>query len=284
MARIADSATMERMTSIQRNTVLGILIALIILAAGAYAYKISHRGIAGSTPSAANNTATTTTTNLSSIQVTGSSGDYTIKQLPVTDSGVVAPDYQAPLVFSSSVSADARAELQKEFAAAEATLKTNATDFASWIALGSLRKMAGDYAGAAADWEYASAIYPTNVVSFSNLGDLYENYLKNYPKAVAAYQKEIVNNPADEDSYRTIFGMYTTVYPQAAPAPENILKAGITNVPKAIDLYVLLARYYASRSDTTDARAEYTAAIAQAQSQNNASLASQLQAELAALK
>jgi len=46
-----------------------------------------------------------------------------------------------------------------------------------------LHKIGGDYRGAEAIWLYATKMWPTSYVPFSNLADLYQNFLKDPVKA-----------------------------------------------------------------------------------------------------
>jgi len=147
------------------------------------------------------------------------------------------------------------------------------------LALGLKNKQAGDYAGAAAAWQRASALYPANIVSFNNLGDLYMNFLPNYPAAESNYLREITNLPVDINAYRALFELYTYHYKQGTPAAEDILKKGAAANPKAYDLQVLLARYYRDSGRTANARAMYEAAAANARAQGLTELAAQIQQE-----
>jgi tetratricopeptide (TPR) repeat protein len=172
--------------------------------------------------------------------------------------------------------------LKAQAANAAAAIAKNVHDTDSWIVLGVARKEAGDYVGAAAAWQYVSAIAPTNPVSFNNLGDLYMNYLHDNAKAVSNYLTEIKNFPKSLDSYRNVFQIYTTTsYTGSATAAEDILKQGIAANPKAYDLEVLLARYYKAKGRTSDADTEYQAAAANATSQNLTDMATQIKAESA---
>ena len=194
-------------------------------------------------------------------------------------SGPVAPSFKTPLDFTPDVSADEQASLQSQFATVQSTLTSNAKDFDAWIALGNLRKQAGDYVGAAADWKYALAIYPQNVVSNANLADLYTNYLHDYPKAAAAYKAQIAIDPTDVYIYQNLFQLYTSQFPQPSATIIAMLKQGIAANPKDISLMSTLAGYYKSTGDSADAKTEYAAAIASARAQSNQQAVTQLQQE-----
>lgn len=153
---------------------------------------------------------------------------------------------------------------------------TPTSDLTVLIALGYKRKQVGDYKGAAAAWQYASTLYPKNVVSFNNLGDLYMNFLPNYPLAEANYLKQIGNLASDVNAYRALFTLYSQLYKQGTSAAEDILKKGIAASSKAYDLQVLLARYYRDSGRSADAKAQYDAAIANAKAQGLTDIAAQI--------
>lgn len=270
---------MEPTTDKRNQIIATIIIAVLILIAIAYFFSRSV-----SQPSSGNTATSTATTTLATstsggVSTTSSSGTYTVKQIS-GDTTPTAPNYKAPLnITAPGISADERTSLQSQFAVTEASIASNKTDFDAWIALGSEREQAGDYAGAAADWQYISEIYPTNVVSNANLGDLYTNDLMNYPRAAAAFEAQIAIDPTDVYIYSDLFSLYTNQYPQGAAVATAILKQGIAANPKATNLMVILARYYKSTGDITDAKTEYSAAIASAQAQGNTSAVTQLQQE-----
>jgi hypothetical protein len=197
---------------------------------------------------------------------------------PVATPGVAAPSFKNPV--TCTLAADACVQVRAQQADIISTLTANKTDFESWITLGTLYKMNGDYKNAAIMWEYVSAIYPKNITSFANLGDLYTNFLKDYPKAVVAYTQEIKNSPANLDAYKSLFQIYTTTsYTGEAGAAEKILKEGIVANPKATELHITLARYYRSLGRSADAKAQYAAAIESAQSQGQTTLVAEIKKE-----
>jgi len=206
----------------------------------------------------------------------GAQGDITGQ--PVATPGVVAPDFKASIV--CTLATDVCVQVRAQQADIISTLTANKTDFQSWIMLGALYKMNGDYKNAAIMWEYVSAIYPKNITSFANLGDLYTNFLKDYPKAVTVFTQEIKNSPANLDAYKSLFQIYTTTsYTGEAGAAEKILKEGITANPKATELHITLARYYRSLGRSADAKAQYAAAIESAQSQGQTTLVAEIKKE-----
>jgi len=205
-------------------------------------------------------------------------GGYTVTSLPVSNTPAT-PEYTKSLVCTPSVPAETCTTIKQRAAAAAASISKNKLDVNAWIILGNMRKQAGDYTGAAAAWQYVSIISPTNIVSFNNLGDLYMNFLKDYPKAESNYLIQIKNKSDDANAYRSLFTLYSELYKKGTSSAEDILKKGIVANTKAIDLQVTLADYYKSQGRTAEAKAAYEAAIKSAQSQGQTSLAAQIQQE-----
>jgi len=261
---------------------------LIVLAGMVFILRSNSGSTVGEeNPVATSTTAGTTSystknisTSVGQLGVTGS-GNYkvVVDQVPTTNK-LIAPDYKASIAYSASINVDARTAIESQFMQTKSAIAKDLLDFDAWIRLGSLHKMGGDYGGAAKIWEYASLRWPTNVVSFANLGDLYQNFIHDYVKAESNWLQEVKNNAPYADAYRNLFTLYTTTtYHSSATAAEDILKKGIAASPKSVDLQVLLARYYKSLGRTADAKAMYEVSIQNAQSQGQTTLASSIQQE-----
>ena len=200
-------------------------------------------------------------------------------------SGIPPRQYTTPLSFEAGTSEEVKAILQGKFEELQAALSKDSKDFNVWVRLGALRKQAGDYLGAAGDWEYVSKLYPQNIVSFGNLGNLYLDFLKDYEKAELNYKQQITNSPASEDAYSALFSLHTDYgYKTGTSAAKAILKEGIAAVPDSVSLRVLLARYYKEKGDTERAATQYDAAIAAAKTAGNTQAVSQLETEKAELE
>lgn len=163
-------------------------------------------------------------------------------------------------------------------------LKKDQYSYQDWIYLGLYRQILGDYEGALQVWRYATFLAPSEEVAFLNLANLYATNLKDYAQAESYYQKALEINPADTGIYRNLADMYRYNYKQGTSAAEDILKKGIKSNPDALDLYVILARYFGDTGRVPESRAEYGEAIALAKKQNNLSAATELETEQAALK
>jgi len=270
--------------------IIGILIAFLVLIGGWYLFM---RGTTPSSNVSAGANATTSPATTTNVNIAGgtlgltTTGGYTVKEIPTGVSAPNSPDYNAPLAFSVSVglSTEQESALQAQAASLRAQLAKDPSSYVAWLALGETFKSAGDYIEATKIWTYVSLRWPADLVAFVNLGDLYMNFIKDYPRAEASYLAAIRSNPLEVDAYRNLFLLYTSLYTTHASAAEDILKQGIANNPDAVDLYVLLARYYRDSGRTTEARAEYDAAIAQAKTQpNSGTLVTDLVSEQTALK
>lgn len=264
------------MIPLQRNWIIGLVLAAAVLAGGIYAI---HRHASSASP-APGGSASTTTQTIDGLTITGPGG-ATVS----IDTSVPAPDYHKPVAFASSVPQNTRTAVNAALVQVQAALAKDPHDFNSWVSLGTLYKVGGDYPDALAIWNYVSQAWPTNIVTPLDLGDLYANFLHDYAKAEADYKLAIQRAAADTNAYRDLFQLYTqTSYKPSGSAAENVLKQGIAAAPQAVDLHVLLARYFVLEGRTADAKAQFDAAISSAQSQGQTSLASQIQAEEAALK
>ncbi|HEY4514242.1 MAG TPA: tetratricopeptide repeat protein [Candidatus Paceibacterota bacterium] len=165
-----------------------------------------------------------------------------------------------------------------------AALKKDESSYQDWIYLGLYWKILGDFEGAKEVWNYATTLAPSEEVAYINLANLYDLSLKNYAQAEIYYKKGLAMNPANTDTYRNLHEMYRYRYKQTTNEAENALKSGIERNPEALDLYVMLARFYAETGRAAEARAEYDLAIALAKKQGNASIAAELEKEKGSIK
>jgi len=156
------------------RTLLITCVALLLIVAGTYSYL--------------NRADTLPTTNSSPQKL---SDGTTVSGLPegatVTEETSapqpVAPNYRAPVAYGADVTAEVKAAIEPRIAADIALLSKNNQDFSAWMDLAILHKIGGDYRGAEAIWLYATKQWPTSYVAFHNLGDLYQNFLKDSAKA-----------------------------------------------------------------------------------------------------
>ena len=253
---------------------VGLLIAACLLGGGVYYWKHTRPA---AMPSTAEGAASSTTTYLPGGIVV--SGNATVRESDTPVSNIPAPEHAAPLTLSSSVSADVVKALNAQYAQIQSILAKDPTNFAAWIDLGIVRKTGGDYTGAAADWTYVSKIYPTSGVAFDDLGDLYMNFIKDYPQAELVLKQAVALNPHDVSAYENLFALYTSYGYKGASAGVSIMNEAIAANPTSPDLHVLFARYYRSAGDAADAKVQYDAAISLADKQGNTDLVAALKQE-----
>jgi tetratricopeptide (TPR) repeat protein len=181
---------------------------------------------------------TTIPLNGGSVKIVGRSGiDYSINESTTT---VSVPNYRAPLQFDASISGEVKVALLQELARDQALLDANRENFDAWVDIGRVRKLANDYKGAAEVWEFVSILWPTNTVSYNNLGDLYMNFLKNYPKAETNYKMMIQFAPANIDAYENLFYLYRDLYKTNTDSAKKVLELGLKNNPGEPRLQALL--------------------------------------------
>lgn len=263
----------------QKTAVAWAVVILIAGLAGWYGYVRYH--------TAPTNTATTTPSyDLATITPTtnGSASTTAIeavyKVIPKTNwDAVVAPDYKTAIAYSSSTTESVRTQLESSFTALQKQFATDPKNFRSWVTLGALHKMGGDYSFAASVWEYLTKVAPVSPTPFYNLGDLYQNSLHDYAKAELAYLQAMKLLPTDTNTYRSLFVMYENQYKTNTNAAEEILKKGIAANPKAYDLQVMLARYYKEHGRTAEAASMYEVAAKNAETAGQKDVAAQIRAE-----
>lgn len=130
--------------------------------------------------------------------------------------------------------------------------------FDTWLELGGLHKLIGNYEMAEKTWIYAGEIRPQNSPSFANLGDLYTNFLKDYPKAEAAFLVAIENSEGEAFNInytRQLFELYF-YHLEDNQKSEKFLLERLAKYPDDSELISLLAFLY-SRTDQVEKAVEY---------------------------
>ena len=82
---------------------------------------------------------------------------------------------------------------------------------------------------------------PTNPVAFQDLGDLYQTYKVNYPKAETNYLLAVSLQPTNIDLYRKLYTLYKYQYKTDTTAAADILVQGLKANPNNPDLIKLQA-------------------------------------------
>ncbi|OGG70061.1 hypothetical protein A3F27_03280 [Candidatus Kaiserbacteria bacterium RIFCSPHIGHO2_12_FULL_53_13] len=220
------------------------------------------------------------------------SSSYTISPIPVTSTAPAPSASSSPpsltkdVAFSGDISAPVKNILSERIAKYRTLLSKNYSDLSTWMNLAIQYKTAGDYDSAREVWEYISRTHPRDITSLHNLGDLYQNFLKDYAKAESYYKLAISINPTQSINYLALHEIYRYSYRQDTSAAVDILKSGFTKVAgnQAIDLYTALGSYYESKNDKANAIVYYTKARDAVQKLGNTALVAQLDSAIAVLK
>lgn len=197
----------------------------------------------------------------------------------------IQPSLNRSLSFPKDFPGDAKAIVIKRVGELRDTLKKNPGDYASWLDLAIQYKIISDFEGARQIWEYVNVAAPTQSISFQNLGNLYDLYLKDYPKSEENYLKAIANAPGIPAAYLGLHELYRYSYKADTTAAVDILKQGIDAVksPDNLDLMIMLASYYKDKGDKSNAIKYYGEVRSKAQTLKNYDLANQMTTEIKAL-
>jgi tetratricopeptide (TPR) repeat protein len=209
-------------TQSRNHIIAGVLAIIVIIALASYTY--TRRSASKSTEQSATSSAITTTTD----GVTVSGGTVTVTS---QSSSPVAPDYKKQLTFKADLSDDVRSALQRQFDMTVAVLDNDKLSFRSWVNLATMRQTTGDYKGAEVVLTYVSKIYPKSTVPFDNLGWLYLDFLKDYPKAESAFKQAIKNDAHDINAYQQLVSLYTIYGYKDVAAARDLLKQGLAANP-----------------------------------------------------
>lgn len=261
---------------------LALLVLAIAIIAGGYFYQTTRESaLAG--VSKTTSTATTSTAQFMAVAPGQDTSKGTTSIIPIQATTYYKqPGYPKQLVFKGAFSAADRKAMQDAYDTAQSYIVTDKYDFNAWISIGTMNLMSGNYATAESVWQYASQQWPTNQVSHNNLGDLYANYLKDYPKAEKEWLAAITNKGDDPTPYRNLFTLYSeTSYKPTNTAAEDILKKGIAANPKLFEIRYMLAVYYKKLGRTQDAQAMFNAAADTATQEGQPQMAEQIKIDAA---
>lgn len=266
----------------QKNILITIGAAILVAALGFGVYTWQKKSNGGSVSSS-------TSTPASSYPVgASSSAPVIITPIPVpSNSGSGLPPHPVinrSVTVPTTFSAEAKAIILANIEGTRAKLRANPQDLNSWIDLGVQYKTIDEYAAALEAWEYVSLMSPTNVVSYNNVADLQHYIYKDYVRSEMNFLQAIHNDPHYVLSYLNLYDLYRLSYKQDTNKGEEILKQGIKENPKAIDLLVALATYYRGKGNVADAKVFYERAITEATALKNDALAASLKAEVKAME
>lgn len=221
----------------QKNIVLYLVIALVLVLGGFLAYRYTHTGWVAPSPAPSVSASATTTPSAAP------SASAQAAKLPTPPS-----DWDAFSVKDSTLDSSYISGVRADFDARVALLRKEPDSFNDWLSLGNDKKMVGDYSGAKDIYVYSGILRPLNSISFANLGDLEMNFLHDNSAAEAAYLTAVKNAGSDDPSpIRNLIGLYHAL--GKSDQEKSTIEEAITLFPKDDSFLVLMARWYESQNN-----------------------------------
>lgn len=186
----------------------------------------------------------------------GKKTDSELPKLPIYAGrpiGEVNEDKEVTGVYPESRKTD----FKQELLGLASSLSKDSDTLDGWVRVGVIKKFFGDYEGARDAWEYAGVIRPQNAISFSNLGNLYAFYLKDYSRAEISFKTAIKNAPGDIFIYTALADLYRYSWIQKSGEVVNIINEGLVANPDNQTLLSYLGRYYKEKEDYVKALKYY---------------------------
>lgn len=199
--------------------ILGAFVFIVLVAGTAYyIYRDSNKR-----KEAVNTSTTKINNNGVGIEYSGD-GNFQIEQVPVEKPNIPVPSLNRsiPKTASPELMASVVPKINEDIS----KLKADSDQLDLWIELGGLRKLVGDFEGAREAWEYANALSPTNYVSYSNLGALFSQDLKDNLSAEKNYLIAIKNGSNMPYVYYNVAEFYNLYVKDKAKAID-ILEKGL---------------------------------------------------------
>jgi len=150
-------------------------------------------------------------------------------------------------VLNENILQEAKERYQKKYELTKEKLLNDPENFIAWVDLGIIKKGVNDYQGAEEAWLHLGEIRPKNSTSFGNLGDLYDHFLKDYPKSEWAYKKAIENSmaePQNANYYEGLFKLYYFHYLEKKDLAKPTLEEALKNNSDSELLKSLWQEYY----------------------------------------
>ncbi len=155
---------------------------------------------------------------------------------------VGTPSLNRPIAIPKSFSPEMATSAKERIGAIIEMLKKNPENAVVWADLGMARKGIEDYEGSKEAYAYALKLQPNNSVVAENLGVIYADYLKDYPKAEQYFRLSITLDPSVGYRYLRLFEFYRYLLKDAQKA-KAILEEGLRAIPNDPSLKVLLETF-----------------------------------------
>lgn len=126
----------------------------------------------------------------------------------------------------------------------------------TWVAIGNLKTMLGDYQGALAAYQVSVTLQSNNIVAERNIAALYANQLADYEKAALHYRLAIANEVNNAELYANLVNIEWKKF-KDFKAAEATLIDGLNRTKNNYDLVYLAVDFYTATSQA-DKAAEYS--------------------------
>lgn len=248
----SSDGTMVLLSYMKKEIVVGIIIALLVVAGFAFRGKIFNSALEVSQETKEGESTTTPLSDQSATTTdqTDTSGNAPVAGgTPKTQPAVIYRGRPLDEVkFSQTVLQSMSVERRNQFSAdirKYAKMAKETPEYiAAWLQTAILKKAIEDYEGARDIWIYVTIARPHEATAFLNLGDLYTNYLKDYVSAEKNYQNAIKAEPKNAMGYLGLSDLYIFFYKERVAQAEQILKQGIAANPDDVNLQKALARLH----------------------------------------
>lgn len=232
----------------RKNGLIAMLIASVIMALGIYVI-VTEDSVRPSDSDKNVDTSTMSTIILEDLGVKINEPKGATIELVEVDFRVpeITFNLHRPIVFKGALAGNVDAQLimTKKINDLIFDIEKTGGSFTDWIDLGILWKQVDDYDGAVLAWRYAGELRPQNHVSYTNLGNIYHLYLRNYEKSEENFLIAIKNKPDNIPAYLELHSLYVNSYAEKEHLAEDVLNRGLELNIGNKSLIAALAQYKA---------------------------------------
>jgi tetratricopeptide (TPR) repeat protein len=139
----------------------------------------------------------------------------------------------------------------------------NREDAKAWFDFGYAKEFLNDHEGATRAWEKSFALQPLNFMTAGNLANVYQYFLKDYPKAEFYYLKALEVKPDYTSAYQGLSDLYRFNWQEEEDKVEPLLQEALEKDPANQQAYYsILVEFFARKNDFAKAK-EYLAKLRQ---------------------
>lgn len=219
-----------------------IIVCVIVLLLGFYFYSLGRNKDSLNLENTATTTgynASTTVVDLGNGLVAVGKGDFKVEKINggelINSNDSLPkpiPDLNRKTIFSKDINVETKNAIETKIKEVIDLLNKDKSNLQAWVDLSLYHKMAGDYNGAIIYLNYAGKLYPTNFISFGNLGDIYGFYIKDVGLSEMNYNIAIKNGPKQEYLYYQLASVFRDVSNDKDKARETI-ERGLKVLPES---------------------------------------------------